>query len=80
MEPQFVTELQGEEATSCSVGASHAAVCASWRCLCLGPQPGRPIRRDGLSKKTRPHDTDLISQHDDIGMRQMGAARTTAAV
>ena len=29
MEPQFVTELQGEEATSCSVGASHAAVCTS---------------------------------------------------
>ena len=35
MEPQFVTELQGEEATSCSVGASHAAVCTSGGVTCL---------------------------------------------
>ena len=72
MEPQFVTELQGEEATSCSVGASHAAVCTSGGDVFVwGHNLAGQFGLTDFQKRPLPTILTYFETDDDIRVRQM---------
>ena len=72
MEPQFVTELQGEEATSCSVGASHAAVCTSGGDVFVwGHNLAGQLGLTDFQKRPLPTILTYFETDDDIRVRQM---------
>jgi len=74
MEPQFVTELQGEEATACSVGASHATVCTSGGDVFVwGHNLAGQLGLTDFEKRPLPTILTYFENDPDIRVRQIDA-------
>ena len=80
MEPQFVTELQGEEAVGATVGASHAGcVTSGGDVFVWGHNLCGQLGLTDFSKRTTPEILTYFEQDPDIRIRQIEAGENHCA-